>query len=94
MRIETPIQYVTRIQLNHPGTRNRVIIQLEVPGAGYNWFIGPSQLDRNDERRRFFFYGDCPKCGIWNAPTFIYLDDAKIWCADRGLLWIVDDDFL
>jgi len=65
---------------------NRVDIVEEVPGIEeYRWLVSRVTLPKTDPRRALFEIN-----GRYDSPKFQTLDDAKVWCADRGFFWNVE----
>jgi hypothetical protein len=66
----------------------KVRIIEEVPHVdSYRWFVSHvGSLHEKDVRRKFFYN----RRESFDPPRFLYLDDAKVWCADHGLHWEVE----
>lgn len=72
--------------------RARVEIIEEIPHHYYKWFVSCNKLPEEDQRRHHFYTDGenyCRRCDRQHMPRFDNLDDAKVWCADRGFLYIV-----
>ena len=65
----------------------RAVIVEEIPGKRtYRWFVSGLEISLLDPRRQHFI-----RDGRYSSPKFWELADAKVWCADRGLRWVVEE---